>query len=154
MKRITLILTLMLCAVTVAAQSRNYNSRKAGIITITGDKEVERLVEKHVAFNEMLNTIPGYRIQIASLSGPNSKQQAFSLKERFLSVFPELQVYIIFDEPNFKIKVGDFRTRLEAYARLQDIKGFYSGHIIQDNINFRPIDTDNMVPETDEDAVY
>lgn len=102
----------------------------------------------------MVNTIPGYRIQIASLSGSNSKQQAFSLKSTVQNMFPEVDVYIIFDEPNFKVKVGDFRTRLEAYGFLQKIKPYHAGYIIQDNINPVRRTWDDLVPETDADAEY
>ena len=37
-----------------------------------------------------------------------------------------MTAYIVFDEPNFKVKVGDFRTRLDAYVYLQYIKNNYT----------------------------
>ena len=111
----------------VAAQSRNF--------TITGDVTVNAMVERHVEFNNRVKTIPGFRVQIASFSGANSKTSAFNLRDRFALDYPSVQAYIIYDEPNFKVKVGDFRTRLEAYAFLQQIKEVYKGYIIKDNIN-------------------
>lgn len=131
---------------------QTYESRnRQGHIEIVGDTKVTQLVEKHVALNEAINTIPGYRIQIGSLSGSNSKQQAFVIKDRFKTSYPNTEVYIVFDEPNFKIKVGDFRSRLEAFAFLQEIKSSYPGHIIQDYVNPDPPSYD-LVPETDADA--
>ena len=110
------------------------------------------MVEKHVAFNEAVNTTPGFRIQIGALSGSNSKQQAFVIKDRFKTSYPNIEVYIIFDEPNFKIKVGDFRTRLKAFAFLQEIKNSYPASIIvPDFINPEPPNYD-VVPETEADA--
>ena len=136
---------------TAYAQKSHTSRDRQGNIEIVGDTRVSRLVEKHVAFNEAVNTTPGFRIQIGSLSGSNSKQQAFAMKDRFKTSYPNTEVYIVFDEPNFKIKVGDFRTRLEAFAFLQEIKGTYPGHIIQDFINPEPPNYD-LIPETDADA--
>ena len=93
------------------------------------------MVDRHVEFNNRVKTIPGFRVQIASFSGANSKTSAFNLRDRFALDYPSVQAYIIYDEPNFKVKVGDFRTRLEAYAFLQQIKEVYKGYIIKDNIN-------------------
>lgn len=141
---------LLFCTASYAQKTQTHRDRQ-GVIEIVGDTRVSRLVEKHVAFNEAVITTPGFRIQIGSLSGSNSKQQAFAMKDRFKTSYPNTEVYIVFDEPNFKIKVGDFRTRLEAFAFLQEIKGTYPGHIIQDFINPEPPNYD-LVPETDADA--
>lgn len=148
-KTIITLLAFTFCAGAAMAQSA-----KRGHIEITGDVAVEQLVKKHIEFNEQLRTIPGFRIQIASLSGSNSKSNAFNLKEQVSNAYPEQQVYVIYDEPNFRVKVGDFRTRLEAYAFLQELKAMHPGTIVKDNIYPIPLDTNDWVPETDEDAEY
>ena len=115
--------------------------------SITGDVAVNAMVERHVEFNNRVKTIPGFRVQIASFSGANSKNSAFSLRDRFVIDYPAVQAYIVFDEPNFKVKVGDFRTRLEAYAFLQQIKEVYKGYIIKDNINPEPPTVEDYAPD-------
>ena len=35
-------------------------------------------------------------------------------KVKFLSKYPEHEVHIKYDAPNFKVRVGDFRTKNEA----------------------------------------
>ena len=115
--------------------------------TVTGDVAVNAMVERHVEFNNRVKTIPGFRVQIASFSGANSKNNAFSLRDRFVIDYPAVQAYIVFDEPNFKVKVGDFRTRLEAYAFLQQIKEVYKGYIIKDNINPEPPIVEDYAPD-------
>ena len=107
MKRL-LLLSLLLPFAMLQAQTR-----------IVGDVAATQMVERHVELNQRVKTIPGYRVQIASFSGANSKTSAFNLRENFITDYPSVQAYIVFDEPNFKVKVGDFRTRLEAYAFLQ-----------------------------------
>lgn len=131
------------------AQTRTYGGQ--GTTTLVGDApKAEQLVRKHIEFNERTRTIPGYRIQIAALSGSNSKTQAFTLKERFMETFEDCDAYVIFDEPNFRVKVGNFRTRLEAYAYLQRIKDLYPGTIVKDNIYPLPFEEDAPMEETDD----
>lgn len=123
-------------------------------VRIVGDVAVTKMVEKHVQLNSMVKTIPGYRVQIASFSGTNSKTSAFDLRDNFALEYPEVQAYIVFDQPYFKVKVGDFRTRLEAYAFLQKIKDTYKGIIIKDNINPEPpVQQADFAPDDQESGV-
>lgn len=134
-------------------QAQNYYStnRSKGRIEIKGDVAVSQLVQKHIELNERVRTIPGYRIQVASLSGTSSKNRAFDMKDRIRNNYPGMEAYVVFDEPNFKVKVGDFRTRLEAFVFLQHIKTDFPGTIIRDNIYPTQINWEEMVPETDDD---
>ncbi|MBO4308158.1 MAG: SPOR domain-containing protein [Bacteroidales bacterium] len=125
---------------------------RKGTIEITGDINVSELVKKHIEFNENMRTVPGFRIQIAALSGPNSRNQAFELKNQFKAAFPEVEVYIAFIEPYFRVKVGDFTTKLDAYVFMKKIKEKYPGTIIKDNVYPIHLDWSDIVPETDNDA--
>lgn len=139
-------LFMTLGVVSVFAQGRK------GTIEITGDTKVSELVRKHIEFNERLRTVPGYRIQIAALSGPNSRNQAFDLKGRFKEIYPDVEVYIVFSEPNFRVKVGDFTSKLDAYVFMQKIKDVYPGTIVRENVYPVHFDWSEIVPETDADA--
>ena len=121
-----------------------------GRVTIKGDVTVTQMVEKHIELNSKVKTIPGFRVQIAAFSGANSKTSAFDLRDRFMLDYPTVQAYIVFDEPNFKVKVGDFRTRLEAYAFLQQIKEVYKGYIVRDNIYPEPPQQVEYAPDDQE----
>ncbi len=120
---------------------------QTGRVIVTGDVAVNEMVSRHVELNNRVKTMPGYRVQIASFSGINSKTSAFNLRERFMTDYPTVQAYIVYDEPNFKVKVGDFRTRLEAYAFLQEIKEVYKGYIIKDNIYAEPPTVEEYAPD-------
>ncbi len=136
----------LLMAGAVSAQTRK------GKVEITGDVQVSELVKKHIEFNERMRTVPGYRVQIAALSGANSRDQAFELKRKFKEEYPEVEVYIVFTEPNFRIKVGDFTSKLDAYVFMQRIKDRYPGTIVKENVYPIHLDWSNIVPETDADA--
>lgn len=134
----------MLTAISAQAQQR-------GKVKIDADPKISELVEKNVEFNKKNKTIPGYRVLIASLSGNNSKSAAFRTKDNFLLEYPDMGVYVVFEEPNFKVKVGDFKTRLEAFAFYHQIKDQYPATIIKDNVFFSKIDTQEqeIIEETD-----
>lgn len=125
---------------------------QTGRVRITGDVAVCQMVEKHIELNSKAKTMPGYRVQIASFSGISAKSNAFALRDRFITDHPAVQAYIIYDEPNFKVKVGDFRSRLEAFAFLQEIKEVYKGYIIRDNIYPEPPQQIEFAPDDLENA--
>lgn len=141
----------LLCAVLLSAGSLCAQGKK-GQVELTGDTEVSRLVLKHIEFNERVQTVPGYRVQIAALSGPNSRNQAFDLKRRFKEQYPDVEVYIVFAEPNFRVKVGDFTSKLDAFVFMQRIKGLYPGTIVKENVYPIHLDWSGIIPETDDDA--
>ena len=153
MKKYFLLLTLVAMTSTLCL-AQGYTpggNRSRGHIQVVGDVAVAQLVKRHIELNERVRTIPGYRIQVASLSGTSSKNRAFDMKERIHMNYPGVEAYVVFDEPNFKVKVGDFRTRLEAYVFLQHIRGEFPGTIIRDNIYPTQINWDEMVPESEDD---
>ena len=87
----------------------------------------------------------GYRVQF--YSGPNRKE-AFNAQNRLLQMHPELRTYINYKEPNFKVKAGDFRSRLEATKLIQDLKGIFSSlFIISERINPPKLADPNTTPQ-------
>ena len=51
--------------------------------------------------------------------------------------YPETGVYRSFETPNYKVTIGDFRTKDEALRIYNALKGTYpTAYIIKENINF------------------
>ncbi len=152
MKIIPLFIALALTFVTPQSQAQGRAIYCAqGHTEIVGDIKVNDLVKKHIEFNEQVKTISGYRIQIASLSGNNSRTEAFRKKDQFKTAFPDVEAYVIFDEPNFKVLIGNFITRLDAFTFLQRCKSLFPGTIVKEDIFPIHLDWSQVVPETDED---
>lgn len=114
-----------------------------GFVNVYQDARVDSLLEMHKKLNASaeadLNNdgVDGYRIQIFFDSGNNSKQQATDVMEEFTIKYPETGAYITFREPWYRVRVGDFRTKIEALGFLQRVKGKYrDAFIIKDKINF------------------
>ena len=75
----------------------------------------------------------GFRVQIFS---GNSRWEAVQVKSDFLAKFDEANPpYLVYQQPNFKIRVGDYKNRLEATKFLELYKAdFPSAFIVKDEI--------------------
>ena len=61
----------------------------------------------------------GYRILVYSL---NERKQAMDLRKAITQRLPEETDYFTYQQPTFRLKVGDYLSRLEARAVLDQIK--------------------------------
>jgi hypothetical protein len=104
-------------------------------VEITRDKRIDKLVETQKQISLSIETIPGYRVQIFFESGSNSRSKAMQVKDQFLSKYPGIEAYIEYHEPYYKIRVGNFRTRMEAQGFKQSIISEYpSTFVVKDDI--------------------
>jgi len=105
-----------------------------GKVKVNQDPRVEILLSKHVLINTKVKGIEGFRIQIFSDSGNNSKTDAQQVYDGFVAKYRDIGVYLTFKSPNYKVRVGDFRTRLEAQRFLNDIAGDYPNAFITSEV--------------------
>jgi hypothetical protein len=122
--------------------SSGYTQEVAGSnVKIIQDDRIDLLVSKHIQLNENRKGIPGFRIQIFFDSGNNSKTNAEAMYSGFSAKYPEMPVYLSFKSPNYKVRVGDFRMRLDAQRFLNAIIGEYPGAwIIEDQVNLPKVE--------------
>lgn len=105
-------------------------------VKIIADGRLQTILERHIEYNEMSRSIQGYRVRVNSFTGDNAKAKAFALKNDLQSKYPQMRVYVTFDEPNFIVKIGDFLTRLDAFSLYSDLrKQVNTTQIIRDWIN-------------------
>lgn len=103
-------------------------------IEVKSDPKLDSLVKKNIELNKGNQSFDGYRIQIFAGSDRNNAQ---AMRSKFLTEYPEEQVYLIYQQPYFKLRVGDYRNLIEAqgmYKQLQ--KQFEQLLIVPDKINF------------------
>ncbi len=133
MRKILLYCSLMMVGSLVMAQDSivDFGGR------YVGDARIDSLLRLHVMQNKKFPTIMGYRIQIYKESGNVALDSALSLRDRFTARYPQIPAYISFDEPYYRLRVGDFRSRLEAIRFLEKIKRRYPlAWEIKDEIHF------------------
>lgn len=110
-----------------------------GKINLIQDRKVNELLAKHIEINSKA-AIKGYRVKIHFGA---DKNKAKEIKAKFIAQFPTVAAYEKYDQPNFNIRVGDFRTKLEAYKFLKELQSdFPSAFIVQDEIELPGLNPD------------
>ena len=110
---------------------------ESGHVNVIQDSRVDTLMEKYIMVNEFDLDIKGFRIEIFFDSGNQSKNKAIDAKSEFVNRFPEVPSYLTFQPPNYKVRVGDFRTKMDADKFLKHIETRYpSAFIVEDKIAF------------------
>ena len=73
---------------------------------------IEVLLQKNLEINKSTDGIEGYCVQLYS---GNDRGKAQSLKYKFMKKFPEI-TSVTYERinPNWKVRAGKFRTKLEA----------------------------------------
>jgi len=105
--------------------------KDTGRVEIVQSEKIKELVDKHIAINEKA-PIKGYRVKIHFGA---DKDKANEVKAKFIAKFPDIPAYEKYDQPNFNIRVGNFRTKLEAYKFLKQIQvDFPAAFLVQDDI--------------------
>lgn len=111
---------------------------------VVSDTRIDSLVSLHIEHNEKYPVFQGYRIQILKASGNDALTLTEEAKTVFMDKYTDANVYLTFDEPYYRVRVGDFRTRLEAEKYLKKISRKYPGAwVIQDYIKFPKINTNS-----------
>lgn len=119
----------------------NLKAQSSGKIEVITEPSINNIVQMHVSHNRSTGKIKGFRIQIFYDSGNNSKASAYSALSRFSAKYPDVPAYLSYTEPNYKVRVGNFRTRLDAQRFFQYISTDFSmSYIVKDDIRFPPLD--------------
>lgn len=106
-------------------------------LNIQSEPRIRELLEQHVRQNKKNNITNGFRLQIYFGSGTNAHAQATKIRTDFLSSHPESKAYLIFKSPDFKVLVGNFRTKNEALKMQKSLINQYpNAFIVADEIAF------------------
>jgi hypothetical protein len=104
-----------------------------GIFTVSeaqvpqDDSLAKVLAERYRKISAARMTRPGYRIQIYF---GNDRSKAHEIRSEFMRLYPEQGAYLVYHQPNFKVRIGDFRTRLEAQGFLRMLNDRYTPSFI------------------------
>lgn len=94
------------------------SSAQEGQVNIQQDELLPALLEQKT---EMVKDgVIGERYRIQLFSGDNS--QASKVIKEYRSLYPEWSSTIVFETPNYKVWIGNFRNSLEADRALQQIR--------------------------------
>ena len=90
-------------------------------ITIEQDDNIETLLKEKRKMNTGITINDFFKIQIFNGNSDNAKKTMMEFKNQF----KEIDVTMIYNNPTFKVWVGNFKTRIEAENALLEIKKKY-----------------------------
>jgi len=64
-------------------------------------------------------TARGYRVQIYS---GTDRSGAYAAQAKFKNMYKDLNTYLSYEQPNYRVKVGDFTNRNQALALMNQLK--------------------------------
>lgn len=113
---------------------------QSGNVTVTKDRRIDQLIKKEGAIVPPATApqLVGYRIQLFFDDNKTSVDEA---RNKFMNEFPKIDTYVNFTSPNYFLKVGDFRTQMEAEkvkAKIDQL--FPTAFIVKEKINLPRID--------------
>ena len=128
-----------------------------GTLNLRQDGRLAKLMEKQREVYAACNTMSGFRVQIFMEIGNEAVDHANVVKEEFEELFPELPIYLSYEQPYYRLRVGDFRNRVEAEKCLRILKPQYSlafvtADIINPPTKMEPVDLEELLDQGEENG--
>jgi len=109
-----------------------------GSLRVDQDSRIESLISKQRRIYAVDSSFSGYRIHIFMEIGNEALDHAKAAKARFERNFPDIPAYLTYAEPYFRVRVGDFRNRVEAEKELRRIKPKFKEAFVTADMIYRP----------------
>lgn len=112
----------------------------AADITVNQSKDIADAMKSYVAANPGRKQT-GYRVRIYFDNTRDARKSSEETERRFMLEHPGITAYRSYQNPFFKVTVGDFRTKSEAMALLNSIKSEYpAAFIVREEIGYPAAD--------------
>jgi hypothetical protein len=89
------------------------------------EKSIDKVMELKKEHQRLNPKIDGFRIQLYN----GNEVESYAVRSKFLALFPDMKVEITYKAPEWKVQVGNFRTRLESDKNLVRIKEQFPGSL-------------------------
>jgi hypothetical protein len=97
--------------------------------SINQDSSIYKLLKLKTDYNKKIFESSFYTIQIFY----GDLKEADSISKVFSEEFEEIKTSLIFETPNYKVRVGVFKTLIDASKSLENIKRKFRGAFILKN---------------------
>ncbi len=112
---------------TVVTSNKNF--------TVKQDPQIALLLYKYKEYNRKREFAEGFRIQIMYT---DVRDEVYQSKGAMYKEFSDLSSYVEYEQPYYKLRLGDFKSRLEATYYLQQVIALYPGaFIVRDKIKIK-----------------
>ena len=115
------------------AQTDSVSSNKGDLLSVN-EIGINKLILKYEKILKKRNGINGWRVQLKFKA---KEAEIIKLKSKFIKNYPDIPIYLMYDEPYYKIRVGNCRNRLDAIRIKNTIsKHFPGSYPVPELINF------------------
>lgn len=115
---------------------RNVLSVLGSGVTVNQSAAMKSAFDSYVSANAS-KKVSGYRIRVYYENSQNARNRSESIARTISGTYPGIGVYRTFESPNFKVCVGDFRTKDEALKLYHALKSSYpTAIILKETINY------------------
>lgn len=119
-----------------------------GSVTVVQSPLLDNLLLQDRAYYEKNPQWDGFRLQIFFDAGNNSKSKAMEVIDAFIVEYPEIPAFLSFKEPYYRVRVGNFYTRLQAAESLSFVeKKFPGAFVVKESINPNILSQQKIVDE-------
>lgn len=104
-----------------------------GTVSVIADPRIDKILEQRLEMFLIDSTTQGYRLQILAIT---DHKEATMEMENFQLKYPEIPIYIKYNSPNFKLRVGDFSSKVEAHYWFAKLRAEYPNlFLVPDKVN-------------------
>ena len=105
-------------------------------VTVNQSRTMRSALDSYVS-NNAAKKLSGFRIRVYFDNGQSARTRSEAIARSISNAFPGIGVYRTFESPNFKVCVGDFRTKDEALKVYHSLKATYpTAIILKETINY------------------
>ena len=105
-------------------------------VTVNQSRAMRSALDSYVS-NNAAKKLTGFRIRVYFDNGQNARNRSEAIARSISGAYPGIGVYRTFESPNFKVTVGDFRTKDEALKVYHSLKASYpTAIILKETINY------------------
>ena len=104
-----------------------------GQVNITTSPQIDILMDVRRNANSKSSTISGFRVQIIQ---DTKRDLVREQKTELLQYFPNIRAYETYNAPFYKLRLGDFKDRYDAYRVYKEVKkNFKRAFIVPAQVN-------------------
>lgn len=150
MKSLILIISLFIIS-PVIAHTQGYSKDSFSTVIVHKDPRFDELAAMQAEINKKayLSTshhVRGFRIQAANTQ---NRDEANDVKAELLRRFPDQKSYLLYQSPNFRVRIGNFLTQKDAFQLRKMISALYPGkgiYIVPDIVEHTPSEDEVYEP--------
>ena len=158
MKAIILVISLSIISPLIA-HSQGYRKDTFSTVIVHKDPRFDELAALQTKINKKAflsrsHFFRGFRVQAANTQ---NRDEANAIKAELLRRFPDQKSYLLYQSPNFRVRIGNFLSQKDAFHLRQKISALYPEkgiYIVPDIIEHKPTADEVYEQDVDEQDLY